>query len=100
MVLLLVLFFGHDLLGENVVDDPEAEGSRAMEFLGLAWHPDQAQHQEVARRKVVFSPTYNDVAKPIHKRAVGRWQNYAAALAPLQEKLAPYYRAFGYDTVG
>jgi tetratricopeptide (TPR) repeat protein len=81
---------------EDVVDNLEAEGRRATEFLGLAWHPSQANHHEAAGRKIVFSPTYNDVTKPVHTRAVGRWQHYAEALAPLQEKLAPYCRAFGY----
>jgi tetratricopeptide (TPR) repeat protein len=81
---------------EDVVANLETEGRRVTEFLGLAWHADQANHSEVARRKFLFAPTYNDVTKPVHNRAVGRWQHYAEALAPIQEKLAPYCRAFGY----
>ena len=74
----------------------EAEGKRVTEFLGLAWHPQQAKSHETAARKLLFAPTYNDVTKPVHNRAVGRWRHYAEALAPIQEKLAPYCRAFGY----
>jgi hypothetical protein len=81
---------------EDVVANVEAEGRRVTEFLGLSWHPDQANHREIARHKFVFSPTFSDVAKPVHSRAVGRWQHYAEALAPIQERLAPYCRAFGY----
>ncbi len=82
---------------EDVVDNPETEGRRLTKFLGLAWHADQANFQESAKRRVLFAPTYDDVTKPVHKKAVGRWQHYAEALAPVQEKLAPYCRAFGYS---
>jgi Flp pilus assembly protein TadD len=81
---------------EDVVTGMEAEGKRVTEFLGLAWHPQQAKSHETAARKLLFAPTYNDVTKPVHNRAVGRWRHYAEALAPIQQKLAPYCRAFGY----
>ncbi len=81
---------------EDVVANLEAEGRRVTEFLGLPWHPQQAAFHEQARAKFVFSPTYNEVTQPVHNRAIGRWRNYESVLAPLQEKLAPYCRAFGY----
>jgi len=82
---------------EDVVATVEAEGKRVTEFLGLEWHPSQAAFQDQAGRKFVFSPTFNEVAKPVHQRAVGRWQNYAEALEAVQARLAPYCRAFGYE---
>ena len=81
---------------EDLVKDPEAEGRRVTEFCQLSWHPNQTQHQETARKKILFAPTFSDVAQPVHQRAVGRWQNYAEALAPYQAQLAPYCAAFGY----
>lgn len=81
---------------ENVVANLENEGRKITEFLSLTWHPDQARFHETARRKVLYAPTYHDVTLPVYRRALGRWERYAAALAPVQEKLAPYCRAFGY----
>jgi Flp pilus assembly protein TadD len=81
---------------ESIVANLETEGRRVTEFLGLNWHPCQARYHETAREKFVFSPTYTAATQPVHARAVGRWQNYAAALAPIQDRLAPYCRAFGY----
>jgi tetratricopeptide (TPR) repeat protein len=81
---------------EDVVAGLETEGRRVTEFLGLTWHPDQAAWEESARRKLVYSPTYGEVAKPIHARAIGRWQNYAAALEPSLPRLAKYIEALGY----
>jgi len=83
---------------ENVVADLEQEGRKVTEFLGLTWHPDQARFHEAARRKVLYAPTYHDVTQPVYRRALGRWERYAAALAPLQARLAPYCRAFGYPS--
>jgi Flp pilus assembly protein TadD len=82
----------------EVVANPEGEGRRVTEFLGLPWHPQQASHQEIARKKILHSPTYFEAAKPVYKQAVERWRNYASALAPVQERLAPYCKAFGYST--
>ncbi|HEX5221568.1 MAG TPA: sulfotransferase [Verrucomicrobiae bacterium] len=83
---------------EDVVANLDVEGRRVTEFLGLKWHPDQARYHETARHKVLNAPTYHDVTQPVYQRAVGRWERYASALEPLQEKLAPYCRAFGYAT--
>jgi hypothetical protein len=81
---------------EEIVSGLEAQGRRATAFLGLDWRPAQAACHEAASRKLVFSPTYGEVAKPVYNRAVGRWRHYAAALEPFQQRLAPYCRAFGY----
>jgi len=81
---------------EDVVADLEMEGRKVTEFLGLQWHTDQARSYETARRKVLYAPTYHDVTQPVYQRAMGRWEHYAVALAPVQERLAPYCRAFGY----
>lgn len=81
---------------EDVVAGMAVEGRKVTEFLGRAWHPDQQLYHETARRKVLYAPTYHDVTQPVYQHAVGRWQHYAEALAPLQEKLRPYCRAFGY----
>jgi tetratricopeptide (TPR) repeat protein len=84
---------------EDIVGDMETEGRRVTEFLGLSWHPDQSASHEAARRKLVFSPTYGEVAKPVHGRAIGRWRNYAAALEPFLPKLDAYARTLGYCAV-
>lgn len=82
---------------EDVVANLEREGKRATGFLGLPWHESQAAYYQKAQGKFVHSPTYNEVTKPVYSGSVGRWQHYAEALAPLQKKIEPYLRAFGYE---
>jgi len=81
---------------EDVVASLESQGRRVTEFLGVSWHPRQAQYYETSRRKFLYAPTYHDVTQPVYSRAVGRWQRYAEALAPVQARLEPYCRTFGY----
>jgi len=83
---------------EDVVSRLEEEGRRLTAFLELPWDAAQAAFHESARRKFVFAPTYSDVAKPVHAGAVGRWQHYAKALAPIQRRLEPYIKAFHYHS--
>ncbi len=81
---------------EDVVANMEEEGKRATEFLGLPWHPEQARYYEKSRTKQMYSPTYQDVTRPVYARSVARWHAYEKHLAPILSKLAPYCRVFGY----
>lgn len=82
---------------EDVVAGLEAEGRRVTEFLGLQWHEQQARFYEKSRAKQLYSPTYQDVTRPVYKRSVGRWQAYEKYLAPVLPALEPYCRKFGYE---
>lgn len=81
---------------EDLVRDPAAEGRKVTAFCGLEWDSRQTSHHEAGPDKILYSPTFSDVAQPVHQRAVGRWQHYAEALEPLRTQLAPYCKAFGY----
>jgi tetratricopeptide (TPR) repeat protein len=82
---------------EDVVDRPLEEGRRVLEFLGLGWHDAVANYRQKLEGKFVFSPSYVAVRRPIHRRAMGRWRNYARYLEPLQAQLEPYCKEFGYE---
>lgn len=82
---------------EDMVEDLESVSRRVLEFLGVPWTPEVLNFHQHAQKKLVRSPTYADVAKPIFKRAVGRWRNYQKYLEPHLATLAPLVKAFGYD---
>jgi len=82
---------------EDMVEDLESVSRRTLEFLGIPWDAGVLHFDEHARKKLVRSPTYADVTKPVFKRAIGRWRNYQKYFEPLQEKLEPFVKAFGYE---
>jgi Tfp pilus assembly protein PilF len=82
---------------EDTVADLEQEGRRVTEFLGLEWHPEQARFYEQSRSKQLYSPTYQDVTRPVYASSVGRWRSYEKHLAAILPALEPYCRALGYE---
>jgi tetratricopeptide (TPR) repeat protein len=81
---------------EDVVEDLESAARRTLDFLGVNWDERVLKFDEHARKKIVRSPTHADVAKPIYRRAKGRWRNYQKYFEPYLEKLEPLVKAFGY----
>jgi len=82
---------------EDMVAELEREGRRVTEFLGLTWDDAQARFYEKSRQKQLYSPTYQDVIRPVYTRSVARWRFYEKHLAPVFPALEPYCRKFGYD---
>ncbi|MFZ0825878.1 MAG: sulfotransferase [Verrucomicrobiia bacterium] len=82
---------------EDMVDDLEPVARRTLDLLGVAWDERVLRFDEHARQKLVRSPTYADVAKPVFKTAVGRWRNYQKYLEPHLARLEPFVKAFGYE---
>jgi Flp pilus assembly protein TadD len=82
---------------EDMVEDLESVARRTLDFLGVPWDPHVLGFDEHARQKVVRSPTYADVTKPVYKGAVGRWRNYQKYLEPHLARLEPFVKAFGYE---
>lgn len=70
-----------ELQYESLVDAPEAEARRLVDFIGLPWDPACLDFHRSSRG--VQTPSRWQVREPIHKRAAGRWRHYADALATL-----------------
>jgi tetratricopeptide (TPR) repeat protein len=82
---------------EDLIADLEGIARRVLDFLGADWDDRVLRFNEFARRKLVRSPSYAAVAKPISRGAVGRWRNYQKHLEPWLDTLAPLVKAFGYE---
>lgn len=81
---------------EDVVQDLPAAARRTLAFLNLPWEEAVLGYRERLASKTVHSPTYLDVAQPIHRRPIGRWRNYARWLEPVLGTLDRFVRDFGY----
>jgi hypothetical protein len=83
---------------EKMLADLRHKAGELFDFLELPWDEAVLAYREHAGRKLVQSPSYEEVARPIFTTSVGRWQNYERHLAPELSKLAPLVKALGYDT--
>jgi len=80
---------------ERLVREPEQELRPLAEALELRW--DQAVIAPAQKERGVRSPTYADVAQPLHTRSIGRWRHYAEWLAPHLGPLKELLKEFGYE---
>lgn len=88
--------FAIEVRYEDIVQNLENNAQRVLEFLNLPWDPRVLKFNEHAQNKIVRSPTFNEVAKPLYQSSVGRWRNYEKYFAPYLHKLTPFLSAFGY----
>jgi Flp pilus assembly protein TadD len=82
---------------EDLVDNQEATSRKALEFLGLPWNDRVLKFNEHASTKIVKSPTFAEVNKPIFKTAMRRWENYRGYFEPYLKTLEPFAKAWGYE---
>ena len=81
---------------ENMVSNLPGEARRASDFLGLPWSPEVLRYREHLQNKMVSSPTYEAVSKPIYTGAIGRWKSYEKYFGPALSRLERVVTAFGY----
>ncbi len=81
---------------EELVTDIETASRRVFAFLNVPWNPAVLQFHEHAKTKPVRSPSYAEVIKPVHHRAIGRWKNYEKFLEPYLNRLDPFIDRLGY----
>jgi hypothetical protein len=82
---------------EDVVEDLEGQARRCLQTLGLPWDASVMGYRDRLADKAVRSPSYEAVAKPVFKTAIGRWRNYERYFEPVLRVLEPFVREFGYS---
>ena len=89
----------HSLRNEDLVADFEGEMRRLCDFLGLDWDDGLSAFASRVGARASATPSATQVARGINADSVGHWRHYESALQPVQDKLAPWVKAFGYDGV-
>ncbi len=81
---------------EDLARDPRKEAARLLESVGEPWNSAVLDFHKPEHRRYVVTPSYADVAQPVHTRAIGRWKNYAAQLEPVMPIIKPWVERLGY----
>jgi tetratricopeptide (TPR) repeat protein len=75
----------HRVLYERVVDDPEAEVRRLLDYCGLPFEAGCLRFYDNAR--IVQTISSEQVRQPIYADSVEQWRHYEAWLGPLKQAL-------------
>lgn len=87
----------HDVVYEELVDDPEGTLRPLVDFLGLEWDNDVLDHQTTARgRGTIATPSYDQVTEPISSAPRGRWKQYREQMKPVLPLLLSWAERLGY----
>jgi tetratricopeptide (TPR) repeat protein len=82
---------------EDLVADPGGELDRICTFLSLERVPEMMDTQtRLGAHDRIRTPSYQQVAEPVYRRAAGRWLNYRRHFDPVMDCLEPHIRYFGY----
>ena len=77
----------HQVGYERLVDAPEAELRRVLDFLGLEWHGGVLAFHQSSR--AIRTPSAEQVRRPLNRAGIGVWKPYAKWLDPLRAALGP-----------
>jgi hypothetical protein len=70
---------------ESLIDNPESETRRLLDYCGLEWDPRCLEFHRTER--IVHTVSATQVRQPLYRSSVGRWKLYEAYLGPLKEAL-------------
>ena len=88
----------YELRYETLVSRFDKTAHELINFLGLEWDDNVLKYYMETNQRNVTTPSYQGIASPVYKRAMGRWKHYAEQLHPALTILGPYVRRFGYET--
>jgi predicted Zn-dependent protease len=77
----------HRIFYEDLIDDPEREIRRTLEWLGLPF--EEACLDFHSNKRAVNSASSEQVRSPLYRDALERWQCYEPWLEPLKAALGP-----------
>lgn len=80
----------HHVLNERLINDPEAEVRRLLDYVGLPFDPACMDFHKTNR--AVSTPSAEQVRRPINRDGMDYWRHYDPWLGPLKKALgsAPY----------
>ncbi len=75
-----------------MIDDPETEVRRLLDFLGLPFDPACLRFHE--NERAVRTASSEQVRRPINREGLDQWRPYEPWLGPLKEALGPVLDAY------
>ena len=77
----------HRLLNERLIDDPEGETRRLLDFVGVPFDASCLEFHKT--RRAIQTPSAEQVRRPINRDGVDYWRHFERWLGPMKEALGP-----------
>ena len=77
----------HRILNERLIEDPEGEVRRLLEYIGVPFAESCLEFH--SNRRAVRTPSAEQVRRPINRDGVDSWRHYEPWLGELQDALGP-----------
>ena len=77
----------HRVVNERLIDDPEGEVRRLLDYVGVPFDPACLQFHKTER--AIRTPSAEQVRRPINREGVDYWRHYEPWLDDLKESLGP-----------
>jgi hypothetical protein len=82
----------HRVLNEALIEDPEGEIRRMLDFIGLPFDPACLEFH--ANKRAVRTPSAEQVRRPINRSGVDQWRNFEPWLGEMKAALGPALEAW------
>jgi hypothetical protein len=77
----------HHLINERLIEDPEREVRRMLDFIGVPFDPACLEFH--SNKRPVHTPSAEQVRRPINREGVDAWRNYEPWLGELRQAVGP-----------
>ena len=81
----------HNVSYEELIVEPEPILRKALDHLSLGWDPALLRFYE--SKRIVRTPSVEQVHRPLNRSGIGTWKPYEQWLGPLKEALGPLAEA-------
>ena len=81
---------------EDIVENFEGTAKRIFEFTGAPWDTRIMEFYKSASQRSVYTPSYQNVTRPVYKSSVAKWRHYEQQLDAVYDILLPFIMEFGY----
>jgi hypothetical protein len=75
------------VLNERLIEDPEGEVRRLLDYIGVPFAPECLEFH--TNKRAVRTPSAEQVRRPINRDGVDYWRHYEPWLGDLKEALGP-----------
>jgi tetratricopeptide (TPR) repeat protein len=77
----------HRVLNETLIDDPEGEVRRMLDFIGVPYDPGCLEFHR--NKRAVRTPSAEQVRRPINRDGTDSWRHFEQWLGPMRRALGP-----------